>query len=223
MIGHYKISPSILSSDLSQLGHTLKELEAAGADWIHIDVMDGHFVPGLTVGPVIVNACHQVSILPLDVHLMTDIPDKLIEDFAKAGANILTIHEEACPNTLQTLQNIQSLGMTPGIAINPDTPVSKIVNVIDKIGMVLVMLVDPRHLGKSYIDAVLPKIHQVRVLLNAQNPSAELQVDGGIDFSNASILSKAGATVFVAGSSIFKSEYGIREAIRRLRNNLKSQ
>lgn len=204
-----KIAPSILSADFSKLGEEIRSLETAGADYIHIDVMDGHFVPNITIGPLIVDAARKVTSLPLDVHLMIANPDRYIADFAAAGADIIVVHAEAVHHLHRTVQLIKSLGKRAGVSLNPATPLNVLDYVLDDLDLVLLMTVNPGFGGQSFIDACLDKIHSLRALLDRRGSEAELEVDGGVKVSNIARISHAGADVFVAGSAVFNSpDYG---------------
>jgi ribulose-phosphate 3-epimerase len=208
------IAPSILASDFARLGEEIRAVEAAGADWIHVDVMDGHFVPNITMGPNVVAAIRPVTTLPLDVHLMVTPADPFLEPFAKAGADILTVHAEASPNLDRTLQTIRGLGKKAGVAINPATPESAIAYVLDKVDLVLVMTVNPGFGGQSYIEAMNAKIGRVRAMIGDR--PIDLEVDGGIAANTAATAIAAGANVLVGGSCIFHSK-NYRESITQLR------
>lgn len=201
-----QIAPSILSADFSSLGDEIRAVEAAGADLIHVDVMDGHFVPNLTIGPLVVEAARKVTRLPLDVHLMIERPDALIEKFVKAGADMVTVHVEASPHLHRTVQLIKQLGAKPGVAINPATPLTAVEEILDQINLLLVMSVNPGFGGQSFITKVFDKIRTARKMIDGQGLSTALEVDGGIKISNAKALSEAGVDIFVAGSEIFESE-----------------
>ncbi len=181
----------------------MKEVEAAGADYIHIDVMDGHFVPNITMGPLVVSAVKKVTKLPLDVHLMIEHPEQYIHEFAQAGADIITVHVEADRHIHRTLQEIKKLGVKSGVVLNPATPATMIENILEEIDMVLLMTVNPGFGGQTFINAVLPKIGEVQRMIQAKNLDVDIEVDGGIDTQTAKICKEAGANVFVAGSAIF--------------------
>jgi ribulose-phosphate 3-epimerase len=198
-----KIAPSILSADFSRLGDEIRAIEAAGADYVHIDVMDGHFVPNITIGPLLVEAARRVTTLPLDVHLMIENPDRYIPDFAAAGADIIVVHAEAVNHLHRTIQLIRSLGKRAGVSLNPATPLHALDYVLEDLDLVLLMTVNPGFGGQSFIDACLPKIHALRAMLDRRGSEAELEVDGGVKASNIAQISHAGADVFVAGSAVF--------------------
>jgi len=200
-----KIAPSILSADFSRLGEEIRAIESAGADYIHIDVMDGHFVPNITIGPLVVEAVRRVTTLPLDVHLMIENPDRYIADFASAGADIIVVHAETVHHLHRTVQLITSLGKRAGVSLNPATPLNVLDYVLDDLDLVLLMTVNPGFGGQSFIDACLPKIHTLRAMLDRRGSEAELEVDGGVKPSNIARISHAGADVFVAGSAVFGS------------------
>ncbi len=212
-----KIAPSILSADFSRLGQQVSEAAAAGADYVHIDVMDGHFVPNITVGPLVVNAVRGVTSLPLDVHLMIEKPDRYLDGFCAAGADILTVHVETCPHLHRTVQQIKELGCRAGVTLNPSTPVAALEEILAYVDLVLVMTVNPGYGGQSFIGSTLPKIERVRAMLDQIGSSAELEVDGGIDPRTAPLVIGSGADVLVAGSAIFSSAEGIAGAVARLR------
>ncbi|PIC78597.1 ribulose-phosphate 3-epimerase [Sporosarcina sp. P19] len=201
-----KIAPSILAADFARLGEEVKEVEKAGAELIHIDVMDGHFVPNITMGPIVVEALRPLTELPLDVHLMIENPDAYIEDFASAGADYITVHVEACPHLHRTLQLIKSTGAKPGVVLNPHTPVEHIMHVLEDIDMVLFMTVNPGFGGQSFIHSVLPKVKQLSDIIKERNLSIEIEIDGGINEETIKPCVEAGATIFVAGSAIYGKE-----------------
>ncbi|MCM3787613.1 ribulose-phosphate 3-epimerase [Domibacillus indicus] len=211
-----KIAPSILSADFARLGEEIKDVEAGGADYIHVDVMDGHFVPNITIGPLIVEAIRPVTALPLDVHLMISNPDQYIETFAKAGADIITVHAEACPHLHRTIQLIRSFGIKAGVVLNPSTPVDVLEYVIGDIDMVLLMTVNPGFGGQSFIEAVVPKIRRVRDMITKAGVSVDIEIDGGVNTETARICTEAGANVLVAGSAIY-NEKDRSAAIRAIR------
>jgi ribulose-phosphate 3-epimerase len=199
------IAPSILSADFTCLGKELSAVENAGADWIHIDVMDGRFVPNITYGPIIVQACKRVTSLPLDVHLMIEKPEAIIPDFAKAGADYISVHAETCPHLHRTLQQIRELGVKPGVALNPATPLSFIEHIADQLDFVLIMSVNPGFGGQKFIESSIEKIKALSDLLAQKNPFAIIQVDGGINADTIAAVARAGASCFVAGSAIFNT------------------
>ena len=200
-----KIAPSILSADFSRLGDEVRAVAAAGADYIHVDVMDGHFVPNITIGPLVVEAVRRVTDLPLDVHLMIRNPDLYIADFATAGADIIVVHAEATHHLHRTIQLIKSRGKRAGVSLNPATPLHCLDYVLDDLDLVLLMTVNPGFGGQSFIDACLPKIHALRGILDKRGLETELEVDGGVKTDNIGRISHAGADVFVAGSAVFGS------------------
>ncbi|MBT2691401.1 ribulose-phosphate 3-epimerase [Bacillus sp. ISL-55] len=201
-----KIAPSILSADFARLGEEIMDVERGGADYIHVDVMDGHFVPNITIGPLIVEAIRPVTKLPLDVHLMIENPDQYIEAFAKAGADYITVHVEASRHLHRTIQLIKSTGVKAGVVLNPATPVDSLKHIIEDIDMVLLMSVNPGFGGQKFISSVLPKIRQVKELADSMNPEVEIEVDGGVNEETAKLCVEAGANVLVAGSAVFNKE-----------------
>lgn len=213
-----KIAPSILSADFSKLGDEIKAVEDAGADWIHVDVMDGNFVPNITIGPLVVESIRKVTTLPLDVHLMIDNADLFIKDFASAGADILTVHVEACPHLNRTLQLIQEQKVRSGVVLNPATPLSSIEEVLHDIDMVLLMSVNPGFGGQKFIPSAIDKINNLSDIMTHYEQEFELEVDGGINPENSAELKSAGATVLVAGTAIFKAA-DYKKAIEDLRNS----
>jgi ribulose-phosphate 3-epimerase len=214
------IAPSILSADFTRLGQQIQACQDGGADWIHVDVMDGHFVPNLTMGPFIVKACREVTDLPLDVHLMVEAPERLLEAFAQSGATNLTVHVETCPNLHRTLQTIRELGCKPGVTLNPGTPASHLDPVLHLIDLVLVMSVNPGYSGQSFLPEVLPKLSYLRQRLAEINPSAWLEIDGGMNLNTLPLALQAGAQVFVASKAIFNHPRGIAVAMKELRDCL---
>lgn len=213
------ISASILSAEFGRLGEDVLAAQAAGVDWIHIDVMDGHFVPNITMGPLAVRACRRVTDLPLDVHLMIEEPERYVRDFAEAGADSLTVHLEACTHLHRTLQSIRESGCRAGLALNPGTAAATVEPVLDLIDMVLVMTVNPGFSGQEFLSSMLPKVRQVRQTLDARVSKAHLQVDGGISADTAPSVIEAGATVLAAASSIFRHPKGIEAGVRTLRES----
>jgi ribulose-phosphate 3-epimerase len=214
-----KIAPSILASDFAKLGEEIQDVENAGADYIHVDVMDGHFVPNITIGPLIVDAIRPKTSLPLDVHLMIENPDQYIEAFAKAGSNIITVHQEACPHLHRTIQLIKSNGVKAGVVINPATPAESIKPVLADVDLVLLMTVNPGFGGQSFIESVIPKIRQVSEWREELGLSFEIEVDGGVKAETAAICADSGADVLVAGSAIF-NQSDRKEAIDLIRRSL---
>jgi ribulose-phosphate 3-epimerase len=214
------ISPSILSADLNNLGADLRVCEEGGADFIHIDVMDGRFVPNITFGPDIVRACKRATSLPLDVHLMIVEPEKHIQSFIEAGADIVTVHYEACPHIHRVLQSIREMGAKAGITYNPGTPIESLRLLTDMVDLVLIMSVNPGFGGQKYIPVCLEKIRQVREILDVAGSDAMIQVDGGIAAGTILENYEAGARNFVAGTAVFKHPYGIKAGIRALRDAL---
>jgi len=212
-----KIAPSILSADFSRLGDETTAVEDAGADWIHIDVMDGRFVPNITIGPVVVESVRKVTKLPLDVHLMIEDADRYIKDFADAGADILTVHVEACRHLHRTLQSIRELGVRAGVVLNPATALSSLEEVLHDIDMVLLMSVNPGFGGQEFIPSMLDKIMNLREIMGHYEHEFDLEVDGGVKADNAGDIKESGANVLVAGSAVFKSK-NYKKAIQSLRN-----
>ncbi len=206
MIRRIQISPSLLASDFAALGSAVRAVEAGGADLIHVDVMDGHFVPNITIGIPVVKALKRVATRPLDVHLMIERPDLHIDAFAEAGAGTITVHAEAATHLHRTLTHIRRLGARAGVAINPATPLSAIAEVIPSIDCVLVMTVNPGFGGQAFIPESLDKVRRTRALLDAAGSAANIEVDGGVDEGNAAALVAAGADILVAGASIFSSD-----------------
>lgn len=212
------IASSILSADFAHLGDQITEAESSGADWLHIDVMDGHFVPNITMGTLIVEVCKRESSLPLDVHLMIEEPDRYLESFAKAGADHISVHVETCPNLSKTLRSIRTLGCKAGVAINPETPPEAITTDLALADLVLIMSVNPGFGGQAFIPEVLPKVETLRNILNENNLQTPIEIDGGIDESTLPNALTSGVQVFVAGNAIFKHPFGIAAGIEALRN-----
>jgi ribulose-phosphate 3-epimerase len=200
-----KLAPSILSADFAALGRDVAAVERGGADQIHVDVMDGHFVPNITIGPLVVSALRRVATRPLDVHLMIENPDRYLDAFVGAGADMLSVHVEAVPHLHRTLAHIRKLGARPGVVLNPSTPVTAIEEVIDELDFVIVMSVNPGFGGQSFIPRSLDKIRRVKSVLTSAGSAAPIVVDGGIDAGNAAAVVAAGAGVLVAGNAIFAS------------------
>lgn len=211
-----KIAPSILSADFSRLKEEIQAVEIAGADWLHVDVMDGHFVPNITIGPVVVEWVRKVTDIPLDVHLMITDPDKYAPEFIKAGANWVSVHPDTCPNPNATLQTIRSLGAKASAVVNPDVPLEKVEGCLRDADMILMMTVFPGFGGQAFIAEVLPKIEQVRKLIDQRNLPVLVEADGGIKADNIARVVKAGAEVIVSGSGIFKTS-NYADTIRRMR------
>ena len=211
-----KIAPSILSADFSRLKDEILAVEAAGADWLHVDVMDGHFVPNITIGPVVVEWVRKVTKIPIDVHLMITDPDKYAPEFIKAGADWISVHPDTCPNPNATLNKIRELGAKSSIAVNPDVPLKKVEGCFSDIDMVLMMTVFPGFGGQAFIADVLPKIEEVRKRIDQNRLAIMIEVDGGIKTDNIDRVCRAGGEVIVSGSGIFKTP-NYAETIRRMR------
>ena len=201
-----KIAPSILSADFTKLGEEIEAVEAAGADYIHIDVMDGHFVPNITVGPMIVKAAREVTDLPLDVHLMIENPERYIDDFVTAGSDLIAVHVETVTHLHRLLEVIRDAGIKAGAALNPATPLSSIEHVLNNLDMVVLMTVNPGFGGQSFIPEVLPKIKELKKIIAQKGLDVDIEVDGGINVENIAQVARAGANVFVAGNAIFGSQ-----------------
>lgn len=214
-----KIAPSILSADFTRLGEEVKAVERAGADYIHIDVMDGHFVPNITIGPMVVKAVRSVTKLPLDVHLMISNPDQFIHDFAEAGADILTVHAEAVNHLHRSIQFIRKSGLRPAVSLNPGTPLNSLEYVLEDLDMVLLMTVNPGFEGQEFIENVVPKIAALRNMIDERGLKVEIEVDGGIGPDTIGVVSSAGADVFVSGSAVFYSN-DYAETISRMRERM---
>ena len=218
-----KIAASILSADFARLGEQVREAEAGGADWIHVDVMDGHFVPNMTIGPPIVAALRPITALPLDVHLMIEQPDRLIPDFARAGADCITVHVETCRHLHRTIQSIKELGLKAGVTLNPGTPLAALGEILPDVDLVLIMSVNPGFGGQSYIPASTDKIARLRRMLDEHGlTQVELEVDGGIKSYNVAQVVAAGASVLVVGSAIFNRQASVAANIADLRGQIRS-
>jgi len=211
-----KVAPSILSADFSQLANEISKIEKAGADWVHIDVMDGHFVPNLTFGPPVVAAIRKVTKLPFDVHLMVTNPQNLIEPFAKAGADIITVHAETAPHLHRLLQTIKEYGLKAGVSLNPSTPLAVVEEVLDDLDMILIMSVNPGYGGQKFIPGAIEKITRLKAKLDQRKLSVDIEVDGGINASTARQVIAAGATILVAGSAVYGAP-DMTQAIKNIR------
>ena len=216
MAQNIKISPSILSADFSILGDEIKSLEQAGADLIHIDVMDGHFVPNITMGPPIIKMVRKCTKLPFDVHLMISPVEKYIKAFADAGSDIITIHPEATDNLKRAVGTIKSLGKKAGVSLNPKTPIGALMDVINDIDLILIMSVNPGFAGQSFMSEVLPKVTELRKMINDKKLKIDIEIDGGINFETAPLAVKAGANILVSGTTIFSGS--LKDNIQKLRN-----
>lgn len=216
-----KIAPSILSADYAYLGEAVAEATSAGADYIHIDVMDGHYVPPITIGAQTVAALRSRTDLPLDVHLMVEAPEHQIDQFAQAGSDIITVHPEACTHIHRTVQYIKDLGIKAGVALNPGTPATMLEEILPDADLILVMTVNPGFGGQKFIESMCDKIKRVRNELDRRNLTAELEVDGGINAGNAARVVEAGARVLVAGAAVFAAGIPVKEALEKIRTSLK--
>jgi ribulose-phosphate 3-epimerase len=215
------IAPSILSADFSRLGEEIKAIEEAGADWVHVDVMDGHFVPNITIGPLVVEAARKVTSMPLDVHLMIENADAYLDDFIGAGSDYLTVHAEACPHLQRTLTHIRQKGCKAGVSLNPATPLSSLEHVLADVDLILLMSVNPGFGGQSFIPQVLDKIRELRSRLDGLDQEVLLEVDGGVKVENIGEVARAGIDVFVAGSAIFGSD-DYAKTISKMQANIRA-
>lgn len=215
-----KIAPSLLSADFGRLADEVLALERAGADWIHLDVMDGSFVPNITFGPRTVEAVRSVTSLPLDAHLMVENPDRHLEAFVCAGADLVTVHVEACTHLHRTLQRIRELGAKPGVVLNPSTPLNCLEYVLDEVELVMIMTVNPGFGGQDFIQAMIPKISTLRKIMDERGTRAELEVDGGVHLGNLGEVARAGATVFVSGTGILGTQ-DYAATIQRMREEIR--
>ena len=215
-----KLAPSIPSADFARIGEIVAETEAAGADYIHVDVMDGRFVPPLTIGPLIVDAIRKHTSLPLDVHLMIVEPENLVADFISAGANIVTVHQEAATDLRRVLHQIRELGAGAGVALKPSTPISTIEELLPELDLVLPMSVNPGYGGQAFMPDVLPKIRRLRQLIDEAGLATELEVDGGIKPDNVNLALDAGATVIVAGSAVYNNRVTIEEGVGAMKQSI---
>jgi ribulose-phosphate 3-epimerase len=221
MAAKIKLAPSILSADFGRLGEQVVEATQAGADYIHVDVMDGHFVPNITVGPLVVAAIRPHTPLPLDVHLMIEAPEKYIQRFAQAGANIITVHVEVCPHLHRVVESIKELGVKAGVSLNPSTPLTTVDEVLSTLDLVLLMSVNPGFGGQQFIESTVGKIARLRRRLDELGLAAELEVDGGINAEIAPRVAKAGARVLVAGAAVFNKKESVSQALGRIRESLR--
>jgi len=214
-----KIAPSVLSADFSRLADEVEEVEKAGADVIHVDVMDGHFVPNITIGPLVVQGLKKLTSLPLDVHLMIENPERYVDDFIQAGGNWITVHAEVCPHIKRVIKKVRRLNARPGMVLKPATPLKTLFPVLDEIDLVLIMSVNPGFGGQSFIPSTLKKIERLRKIVDQNRYPLEIEVDGGVKVENIRDVSMAGADIFVVGTGIFKTEnYG--ETIRKLKQEI---
>jgi ribulose-phosphate 3-epimerase len=220
-LSRVKIAPSILSADFARLGEQVKAAEKAGADYIHFDVMDGMFVPNITMGPMVLEALSRVTKVPMDVHLMIEDPDRYLEDFAKAGATVIMVHFEAVKHLHRTVQRITALGCRPGVVLNPATPIIMLEEILPDLSRVLLMSVNPGFGGQSYIESTTNKIRRLREMANMYNPQLEIEVDGGAKGDNIREIAEAGADVIVAGTAVFNDKETVGEAMAKLREALK--
>ncbi len=213
----FLLAPSIIAADFTRIAEEIAACESAGADWLHVDVMDGHFVPTITIGPLFTEACKRVTKLPLDVHLMISEPEKYLEAFAKAGANNITVHVETCPDLVGTVKKIKALGCKAGITLNPATPASALESSLPLVDLVLVMSVVPGYSGQAFMPEMVGKVEEIRARLDALHSTAHLEVDGGMSARTLPLMYKAGADMFVAGSAAFGHPQGVGQGIKILR------
>lgn len=221
-MNNYLLAPSIIAADFTHLAEEIAACESAGADWLHVDVMDGHFVPTITVGPLFVEACKRASKLPLDVHLMISEPEHYLEVFAKAGANNITVHVEACSDLARAVTKIKSLGCTAGITLNPATPASALDATLPLADLVLVMSVKPGYSGQAFMPEMIGKVEELRNKLSLLRSTAYLEVDGGISMETIPLMKTAGANIFVTGSAAFKHPQGTAEGVKALKAEVKA-
>ncbi len=214
-----KIAPSILSANFSRLSEEVKAVEEAGADVIHVDVMDGHFVPNITIGPVVVEGLKRITPLPLDTHLMIEKPESYIEAFAQAGSSWVTVHAEVCSNLRRVIKRLKKLGVRPGVVLNPSTPLKTLYPVLEEIDLVLLMSVHPGFGGQSFITSTLKKVERLKNITDQNRYTLEIEVDGGIKLENIDTVARAGADIFVLGTGIFKTD-DYKETIQQLRNKI---
>ena len=219
--GSKKIAPSILSADFAYLADEIAKVTEAGADMIHVDVMDGHFVPNFTIGPPIVKAIRKVTRLPLDVHLMMTNPDDYIHDFIKAGSNYITVHVETCPHLHRTIQSIKEEGVKAGVTMNPATPLSSVEEILGEVDLLLIMSVNPGFGGQEFIPSVLEKLRRARTMIDQRGAKVELEIDGGIKVENVAAIARAGADILVSGSAIFQSK-DYKDTIQKMRQAIGS-